>query len=67
MNQDVFQHNIDKLNNKRDLQAQLNTARQNVLDARAKWKQDATDTNRFALQTALSIETQLDKLLWQFD
>ena len=62
-----IQHNIDQGNTKRDLQSKLDTARQNVLDARTKWKQDATDTNRFALQTALSIETQLDKLLWKFD
>ena len=62
-----IQHNIDQGNTKRDLQAQLDEARQRVLDFRARWKLDPSDNNRFALQTALSVENTLDKLLWGFE
>ena len=62
-----IQHNEDEGDMKRSLTTQLDTARQNVLDARAKWKQNGTDTNRFACQTAMSDEQRLVKLLWKFD
>lgn len=62
-----IQHNEDEGDMKRSLTIQLNTARQNVLDARANWKQNGTDTNRFAFQTTLSDEQRLVKLLWKFD